>query len=86
MRVLGIDYGAKRIGLALGDTETCVATPWDVLSEMNMLGMLAKIHDAIQRDGVEAIVVGVPRPLKEPMLENEQMRTVRAFIDRVKAH
>ena len=31
MRVLSLDYGSARLGVALGDTETRIASPWCVL-------------------------------------------------------
>lgn len=84
MRVLGIDFGAARVGLALGDTESKIASPWSVIAETDRLAVLARIHDILQRDAVEAIVVGVPRPLKDSSQQNAQVTEVRAFIEDVK--
>ncbi len=67
--MLGIDYGARRIGLALSDATATLASPWRLLlrppSEAETLRMLiAEIttltHDD---DGLEAVVVGWPRRL-----------------------
>lgn len=80
MRILGIDYGSKRVGLALGDTESKIATPWAVLPNEGALALLGKIHDVIERDLVSEIVVGIPRPLKDSALENNQVREVRKFL------
>jgi len=80
MRILGIDYGSKRVGLALGDTESKIATPWSVLPNEGALPLLARIHEIVERDLVEQIVVGIPRPLKDPVVENEQVREVRKFM------
>lgn len=80
MRILGIDYGSKRVGIALGDTESRIATPWSVLPNEGALALLSKIHDIVERDLVSEIVVGIPRPLKDPKLENDQIREVRKFI------
>ena len=81
MRVLGIDYGEKRVGLALGDTTSNVASPWGTLANEGALALLAKIHEIIVRDLVETIVVGIPRPLRDSSLENDQVREVRKFIE-----
>ena len=80
MRVLGIDYGSVRVGLSLGDTETRLASPWTVVPHEGALALCARIHDIILREQVGAIVVGVPRPLRDPTYENEQVREVRKFI------
>lgn len=67
--MLGIDYGARRIGLALSDATATLASPWRLLvrppSESETLRILV---DEITRlaaddDGLEAVVVGWPRRL-----------------------
>jgi putative Holliday junction resolvase len=69
MRVLGIDYGAKRIGLALSDASATLASPWRLVqrpsSEAETLRlMLNEITTLAQDDdGLEAVVVGWPRRL-----------------------
>lgn len=80
MRVLGIDYGASRVGLALGDTESKIATPWNVVPNEGALALIEKLHDVIAQEQVKAVVIGIPRPLRHPKTENEQVREVRKFI------
>jgi putative Holliday junction resolvase len=69
VRVLGIDYGARRVGLALSDATGTLASPWRLLerppSEAETLRALAEIVDALRRDddGLSAVVVGWPRRL-----------------------
>lgn len=80
MRVLGIDYGSKRIGLALGDTDSRIATAWSVIPNEGSLAILARLHEIVERDRVEAVVIGVPKALRNPNEENDQLQDVRAFI------
>jgi putative Holliday junction resolvase len=54
MRYLGIDYGEKRIGLALSDPEGCLAFPHDTV------GNIGDVVAAAKREGVGKIVVGLP--------------------------
>ena len=69
MRVLGIDYGARRVGLALSDATGTLASPWRLVerppSEAETLRLLAGIVDTLRadEDGLEAVVVGWPRRL-----------------------
>jgi putative Holliday junction resolvase len=69
MRVLGIDYGARRVGLALSDATGTLASPWRLVerppSEAETLRVLAGIVDTLRQedDGLAAIVVGWPRRL-----------------------
>jgi len=66
---LGIDYGARRIGLALSDATATLASPWRLLqrppSEAETLRIMLKEIDALanEDDGLEAVVVGWPRRL-----------------------
>ncbi len=80
MRVLGIDYGEKNIGLALGDTDSKVASPWGMILNESTLSVLSKIHDLVVRDMIGAIVVGIPKPWRDSGLENKQVRKIRDFI------
>jgi len=61
LRVLGVDFGTKRIGIAVGDSELGIAS---ARSTFPASGSLAKDADAIQKlakqEGAEAVVVGVP--------------------------
>jgi putative Holliday junction resolvase len=69
MRVLGIDYGRRRIGLALSDASGLLARPWKAIAGHTKLGRVADALAAeIQRlraedDGLEAVVLGWPRRL-----------------------
>ena len=67
--MLGIDYGARRIGLALSDATATLASPWRLLqrppSEAETLRLMLKEIDGLVKadDGLEAVVVGWPRRL-----------------------
>lgn len=83
MRVLGIDYGARRIGLALGDTESCLASPWGVIPNEGTDKVIDRLSEIVQRDDVEQIVIGIPKPLGDADAENQQVVEVRSFVDAV---
>lgn len=69
MRVLGIDYGARRIGLALSDATATLASPWRMLqrppSEAETMRLLVSEIAMLRNDddGLAAVVVGWPRRL-----------------------
>ena len=69
MRALGIDYGERRIGLALSDPTGLLASPWKKIANDANVGAaaqrLALEVDALiaEPDGLEAIVIGLPRRL-----------------------
>ncbi|MBI4491244.1 MAG: Holliday junction resolvase RuvX [Chloroflexi bacterium] len=59
-RVLGIDPGERRIGLALSDETGLLARPLQVLPRRSLQAAIAAIADLVQREGAEAVVVGLP--------------------------
>ncbi len=69
MRVLGIDYGARRLGLALSDATGTLASPWRLVerppSEPETLRLITSVVAELHADtdGLELIVVGWPRRL-----------------------
>ena len=83
MRVLGIDYGGRRIGLALSDATGLLARPWKAIPRV---GSAAQVAAALARevsalkdegDGVETVVMGWPRRLSGEA--NEQTPAVEAL-------
>ncbi|MBI4139231.1 Holliday junction resolvase RuvX [Candidatus Uhrbacteria bacterium] len=85
MRILGIDYGTKRIGIALGDTETRIASPWTVLTVDSKLDVLRRLHDMIELEQIERVVVGVPRHQKAGKTSDRTIKEIQSFINDVRA-
>lgn len=69
MRALGIDYGARRLGLALSDASGTLASPWRVVerppSEAATVRLICAEIDRLRADddGLVTVVVGWPRRL-----------------------
>ena len=61
MRVLGIDLGHKRIGLALSDTEGVFAFPAGTLKSGSVAQNLKALREIILKKEVGSAVVGLPR-------------------------
>jgi len=60
MRFLGIDFGEKRIGLAISDPEGRLAVPLTTLERRNDRSALRQIAEIAQREGVGRLVLGEP--------------------------
>jgi putative Holliday junction resolvase len=83
VRALGVDYGRKRIGLALSDATGMLARPWKTVE---VPGAPARVAAALaveiqaladEHDGLSAAVLGYPRRLSgEP---NDQTAAVEAI-------
>ena len=78
MRYFGIDYGLKRIGIAISDDEGRMAFPAGVIP--NRGGNMARreIVRRIKKENIGSVVVGLPVGLDGK--ETEQTETTRSFI------
>ncbi len=63
MRVLGIDYGQVRVGLAITDPEGRMAFPRPALTRTTRDGLFEALTALIEEERVEAVVVGLPLTL-----------------------
>jgi len=87
--VLGIDYGARRIGLALSDATATLASPWRLVqrppSEAETLRLMIKEIATLtaDEDGLEAVVIGWPRRLDGSA--TDQTKFVEAFARAIEA-
>ena len=77
MKYLGIDYGSKRIGLAISDENGKVAFPREVLP--NDKHIVSKIKEICQKDLVGAIVLG--ESINYDGEKNAIMKKISAFKD-----
>jgi len=78
-RVLGIDYGDSRIGLAMSDLLKIIASPFKTIRNEGNEKCLQVFQSLIKEKDVEAIVVGLPIGLKGQ--ETVQTKKVREFAD-----
>jgi len=82
MNLLGIDYGKKRIGLAIGESETKIASPLGIVENKNWDFVLEKIKKICRAEEVGKVVVGVP--ITMPGAVGPQAKEVLKFIDFLK--
>lgn len=77
MRLLGIDYGDKKIGLAFGDSDAGVAVPLEVIHNDGAVTIDA-LARRVQEEDIDRVVVGVPLP--QGNHSGAQLEKTRAFI------
>lgn len=83
MRVLALDFGLKRIGLALSDPEGRMALPYTTLIRKDNSQLLARIQDIVDQEKVECLVVGLPLGLNgEKTLSTRQARNFARLLGR----
>jgi len=61
MRVLGIDHGTKRMGIALSDPTGMIAQPLEFIPAEPFAQFLQRLKTILREKEVELIIVGMPR-------------------------
>lgn len=79
-RVLAIDYGKKRTGLAVTDMLRITANP---LLTIDTSGLLAWLDDYVRREQVDLIVVGYPRQMNGQ--DSETVPAIRTMEQQLRA-
>jgi putative Holliday junction resolvase len=64
MKIMALDLGDQRIGVALADDEIKIATPYHVIENKEDARTLAAIDDLIKQNHVEKLIVGLPKTLQ----------------------
>lgn len=77
MRFLGVDFGNKRTGLAVSDSDATLANPHSVIETDNELYLAERIAQLVDDLAVDAVVLGLPLNMDDT--EGPQAKRVRAF-------
>ena len=78
MQVLAIDYGSKRVGLAVGSTDAGVAAPFRLLERKDDASLIQDIAAAVKGERADRVIVGLP--LAEDGSHTAQEAIVRDFV------
>ena len=81
-RVLGIDFGERRIGLALSDPMGIIAKPFKTIDRKITTDYIAEILSISKDNNANIIVVGLPITLKGK--QSTQTKVVQNFIEKLK--
>lgn len=60
MKYIGIDYGHKRIGLAVSDVLGFMAMPLEIIERQSLQKDVSVIKNIVEKYAIESIVVGLP--------------------------
>lgn len=78
-RILAIDYGRKRVGLAVTDPLRLVANGLDTVHAKDVL---AYLQQYMAREEVDKIVVGLPKQMDGS--DSESMTYIRPFVKKLR--
>ncbi len=88
--ILSIDYGLKRIGLAISDKSRSFAFPCGVIENKNFKFVLSQIKNIIQAKEIDLIIIGMPynqrAGIREQKLERQPSmeKIVSGFVRKLK--
>ncbi len=60
-RVLAIDYGQKRIGIAMSDPLKIIAKPYDIIENVSKDQVFLALDELIEQKSVDVLVIGLPK-------------------------
>jgi putative holliday junction resolvase len=82
MRILALDHGTKRIGLAISDEMAMIALPLEYLAAEPLEGFLQRLKKIVDSKQVEEILVGIPRNMNGTY--GPAAEKAREFVERLK--
>ena len=80
-RLLAIDYGARRVGLALSDPLKMIASPYRTIIKKNNTNLIEEIERIIAEEDVELTIIGLPLGMAGQI--TEQTKKVEEFVDKL---
>ena len=82
MKVLALDYGSARTGVAVSDPTGTIARPLCVVERVATAAGLQRLVDLIETEGVELVVVGMPLTMRGE--RGEQAIETERFVDELR--
>jgi putative Holliday junction resolvase len=82
VRLLALDYGVARTGVAISDETGSIARPLTVVARAGTAAGLEAVRELVATEGVSRVVVGLPVSLDGG--EHGQAREVRLFVARLR--
>ena len=83
MKVLALDFGRARTGVAVSDPSGMIARPLGVVEQAATDAGLERLAELVREEEAERVVVGLPLTLRGD--RGEQARETEEFIDALKA-
>ena len=80
MKLLGIDHGLRRLGLATCDVSGLIARELAIIERKSKAEDFAQINQHIAQERMEAIVVGVPTNYEAHADQQSQAKSVRKWV------
>ena len=84
MRILSLDHGTRRIGVAVSDEMKMIASPLEYIPAEPMEQVIARLQQLIREKEVELILIGMPRNMDGTF--GPAAQKVKDFIASLQSH
>ncbi|MEA2088878.1 MAG: Holliday junction resolvase RuvX [Patescibacteria group bacterium] len=78
--ILGIDYGEKRIGIAVGFSEGKISLPYKIIKNISKKFVLKELEKIIKEKNINLMVVGLPYSMSDRNKKSKQFKEIVNFI------
>jgi putative Holliday junction resolvase len=82
-RIMGVDYGLKRIGIAMTDILQVIASPFDIVKSVSLKKDAIAIADIAKKNDVSCIIFGLPINMNGT--ESRMVEYIRKVIEEIKS-
>jgi putative Holliday junction resolvase len=80
-RTLGIDFGSKRVGLALSDRLNLIASPYKTLNYISEKELISQLKSIVYENNIEIFVLGLPINMKgEDTIQTKKVRNFKKLL------
>lgn len=83
MKLLGIDHGLRRIGLATCDPSGLIARELTIIQRRSKAEDFEKINTIIQQERIEGVVVGIPTNYEAHEGQQSQAKSVMKWVNQL---
>lgn len=80
-KALGIDFGTKRVGLALSDRSNIIASPYRTLNYVSEKDLITQLETVVSENNIEILVLGLPINMKgEDTVQTKKVRNFKEIL------
>ena len=80
-KALGIDFGTKRVGLALSDRSNIIASPYRTLNYVSEKDLITQLEMVVSENDIEILVLGLPINMKgEDTVQTKKVRNFKEIL------
>ncbi|BCX13758.1 MAG: putative pre-16S rRNA nuclease [Candidatus Dojkabacteria bacterium] len=84
MAILALDYGTKRIGVAISDETKTFAWAKTTILNKNFESVLSQLQEIINQENIELLIIGTPKGIE--LKPSKIVKEIEEFVEKLKVH